>query len=285
MGERIGIIAGGGQFPRLVADAARAAGQYTAICGFREHSDPELEAHADAFALLHLGQLNRLIAFFREQGVSRLCLAGTINKPKALDLRPDLRAVKVMLSLRDKGDDALLRAVLGELEAEGFEVVSAVHLAPSLRCPAGVLTRRAPDEQVWDDIRYGWPIAAAVGRFDIGQCLVVRQGMVAAVECLEGTDATLIRGSELAGPGCVALKTVKPGQEERVDLPSIGLETVRLLIERRFACLAVTAETTLFFDRTEALALADRHQLCVVALGPEQSRALLASSPASASLF
>ena len=286
MNERIGIIAGGGQFPRLVAREARSAGFYTAICGFQDHTDPGLEADADAFACLHLGQLNKLIAFFREREIYRLCLAGTINKPRALEFRPDLRAVKLMFSLRGKGDDALLRAVLGELESEGFEVISAVELVPSLRCPAGVLTRRRPDPAVWDDVCYGWPIAAAMGSFDIGQCLVVRQGMVTAVECLEGTDAALLRGSELAGSGCVALKTVKPGQEERVDLPSIGLQTIRLLVRQRYACLAVTAEKTLFFDRAEALSLADQHDLCVLALGPEQSEALLRpSAPPFSSLF
>ncbi len=284
--ECIGIVAGSGQFPRLAADEARAAGCRVAVCGFREHTDPELAVHADAFELLHLGQLNRLIAFFREQGVRRLCLAGAIDKPRALQLRPDLRAVKLMISLRGKGDDALLRAVIGELEAEGFEVVSAASLIPSLRCPPGVLTRRRPDIETWEDVCFGWPVAVAVGRFDVGQCLVVRRGMVAAVECLEGTDATLRRGSELAGPGCTAIKTVKPGQEERADLPSVGLETVRLLVEHRFACLAVGAETTLFFDRAEALALADRHGLCVLALSRDQGVQLLtASSPPSPASF
>ncbi len=285
--ECIGIIAGSGQFPQLAANEARAAGRRVAVCGFREHTDPALAAHADAFELIHLGQLNRLIAFFREQGVHRLCLAGAINKPRALQLRPDLRAVRLMLSLRGKGDDALLRAVIRELEVEGFEVVSAASLLPSLRCPPGVLTRHRPDAETWEDVCFGWPVAAAVGRFDIGQCLVVRQGMVAAVECLEGTDAALRRGSELAGPGCTAIKTVKPGQEERVDLPSVGLETVRLLVEHRYACLAVSAETTLFFDRTEALALADRYGLCVLALSAEQGERLIGASapPPAASFF
>jgi len=269
MPEAIGIIAGGGQFPRLVAEAAHAAGQTVAVCGFHGHTDPDLAASADSFHMLHLGQFNRLAAFFHGQAVRRLCLAGTINKPRALDFRPDLRAARVIFSLRSKGDDSLLRAVLRELERDGFEVLSAADLVPGLRCPAGTLTRREPSPEVWADIRYAWPVAVDMGRYDIGQCLVARQGMIMAVECLEGTDETLRRGAQLGGKGCIAIKIVKPGQDERVDLPSVGLTTVRLLIEGAYAALVVQADKTLFFDREESIALADRHKLAIIALPPD----------------
>ena len=265
-GPNIGIIAGGGQFPYLIAQEARRMGLSVVVCGFHGHTDPGLEEMADAFQLLHLGQLNKLLAWFHGHGVRRLCMAGTINKPRALDLRPDLRAARVIFSLRDKGDDSLLRAVLGELEKEGFCVLPAADLVPALRCPQGTLTRKEPTSDDWENIRYGWPIAAEMGRMDIGQCIVVRQSMVLAVECLEGTDATLRRGAELGGKGCIALKMVKPGQDERVDLPSIGLTTIRNLIEGGYSALAVEADRTLFFDRMESLALADKHKLAVVAL-------------------
>lgn len=265
-GTSVGIIAGGGQFPRLIAQEARRAGLSVVVCGFYGHTDPGLEELADAFQLLHLGQLNRLLAWFHDHNVRRLCMAGTINKPKALDFRPDFRAARVIFSLRDKGDDSLLRAVLGELEKDGFSVLSAADLVPALRCPHGTLTRREPAPEDWENIRYGWPIVSEMGRLDIGQCIVVRQNMVVAVECLEGTDATLRRGAELGGRGCIALKMVKPGQDERVDLPSIGLTTMRNLIEYGYNALAVEAGRTLFFDRAESLALADEHKLAVVAL-------------------
>lgn len=265
MNEPIGIIAGSGQFPRLVAQDARASGYAVFICGFHGQTDPELAAEADAFHCVHLGQFNKVIAWFREHGVRRLCMAGAISKPRALEVRPDLRAAKILFSLRGKGDDALLRAVMADLESEGFLIVHASELSSSLHCPAGVLTRRQPCAEEWSAIAYGWPIAESMGRFDIGQCLVVKDGMVVAVECLEGTDETLRRGAKLGGEGCIALKLAKPGQDERVDLPSIGLETVRLLIEYKFRCLAVQAGKTLFFDRAAALELADRHDFCIVA--------------------
>ena len=235
MSESIGIIAGSGQFPRLVAEDAKAAGYGVVVCAFHGFTDPGLEALADAYTTVYLGQFDKVIDYFRKHGVRRLCMAGAINKPRALDLRPDFRAARILFSLRGKGDE-------------------------------GVLTRRGPSAEEIAEIDYGWPIAEALGRFDIGQCIVVKQGMVVAVECLEGTDAALRRGGELRGEGCVAIKRFKPKQDERVDLPSIGLQTVRLLIEQHYRCLAVDAGKTLFFDRAEALALADKHNFCIVAL-------------------
>lgn len=264
MSECIGIIAGGGQFPRLVAQDARRLGHSVVICGFEGHTDPLLAEEADAFTMLHIGQFNRVIAFFRAHSVSKLCMAGAISKPKVLDFRPDFRAMRLVFSLRGKGDDALLRAILQDLENEGFQVVSPSAFVPSLHARAGLYTRTAPSEQMTLDVEFGWPVADVMGRFDIGQCLVVREGIVMAVECLEGTDATLCRAAKLGGPGCVALKRAKPGQEERVDLPSVGLETVRVLVDNHYAGLVIQAGKTLFFDQEEAINLADRHGLCII---------------------
>jgi DUF1009 family protein len=264
--ETIGIIAGSGQFPFLVAQGAREAGLDVAVCGFHDNTEPSLSRAANAFTLLHLGQLSRLIAFFKKHNVRRLCMAGAINKPRALSLRPDWRAARLLLRMRSKGDDALLRAVAEEIESEGFQVVRPEILAPTLLAPEGVLSARPPTGAEWLDIRYGWPIARRLGRLDIGQCFVVREGMVVAVECLEGTDATLKRAAELGGTGCVVVKIAKPGQDERLDLPAVGTTTMEILIEGGFACLALQASKTLFFDREKALALADAAGLCVVAL-------------------
>ena len=266
MSESIGIIAGAGQFPRMVAQGARDAGLTPVICGFHGHTDPGLAGEASVFALFHLGQFGGVVRFFREHGVRRLCFAGAINKPKALDFRPDWLAIKIIFSLRQRGDDALLRAIIKHFEQEGFSVLGAADLAPSLRCPAGVLTRREPTPEERDDIKYGWPIAQAMGRYDIGQTIVVKKNMVVAVECLEGTDATLIRGGELGGKGCTAVKVCKPGQDSRVDLPAFGLETIRLLVRHQYCCLAVSAGNTLFFDSSAALAEADANGIAIVAI-------------------
>lgn len=274
MQKFIGIIAGRGQFPSLVARGAKEAGLGVVMVGFQGHTDPEISREADQFSLLHLGQLGKLIAFFQSHNVHKICFAGGISKPKALDLRPDMRAAKLLFSLRSKGDDVLLRAVMEELEREGLSVVQAAELVPELRGPEGVQTTRKPTKEEWEDLRYGWPIAQAIGTMDIGQCIVVKRGMVVAVEGLEGTDATLQRGAQLGGKGCVAIKVVKPGQDERIDLPALGMDTMHTLQEGGFSCLAYHAGKTLFFDRKIALEYADRNGISVVGLSDENMQAL-----------
>ncbi len=265
-GTCLGLIAGAGQFPSLVIKGAQAQGLRVAVAGFSGHSDPALQQQADAFSMLHLGQLGKLLAFFKKQAVDQVVLAGSINKPRALDIRPDFRAARVLWRMRNKGDDALLRALIAELEAEGFAVRQAAAFLPDLRAPKGVLSKRPPTLEEWEDLQFAWQVAEAVGRLDIGQCVVVKRGVVAAVEALEGTDSAIARGAELAGAGCVALKRCKPGQDERVDLPAVGLETVRGLAAAKASCLGLEAGKTLFFDCQQALELAARHKICIVGL-------------------
>ncbi|MDD6088507.1 MAG: UDP-2,3-diacylglucosamine diphosphatase LpxI [Desulfovibrionaceae bacterium] len=264
--KSIGILAGYGQFPKIVAEGIRAQGYRVIVCGFYDQTDASLFSDADVFEQFHLGQFRKVLKFFQDHGVEEVCMAGGINKPRALSFRPDLMAAKMLFSMKGKGDDALLRAIIGLFEENGIKVVSSSCFAQRLPCPAGQLSKRAPTDEEWDSIRYAWPIAESLGRFDIGQCLVVKQNMVVAVECLEGTDAALKRGAELGGDGCIAVKRFKPGQDERADLPSVGLETIRLLGRLHYTCLAIEADKTLFFDREEAIRLADRLKLAVVAL-------------------
>lgn len=264
--ETLGIIAGGGQFPRLIAKEARKQGHAIAICGFRGNTDPDLVQDCDAFEIVALGQLSKLIDFFKKNNVKRICMAGTINKPRALDIRPDFRAAKLLFTMKTKGDDVLLRAVLGELEREGFSPTSAAELVPSLRCPEGILTSKKVPQEVWDDINFGWPIVKSIGRLDIGQCIVVRKGIVMAVECLEGTDATIQRGAELGGADCVTIKLAKPEQDERVDLPSIGMSTLENLVHHKYTALAIEAYKTLFFDRENTIKFAQKHNIHIIAL-------------------
>lgn len=266
-GKHIGIIAGGGQFPRLVARSARAGGASVFIYGFPDQTDPALAEEADAFELNNIGQVGRMFKFMRAHGVTHICLAGTIKKARLTDIKPDLYAARLLFKLRkNQGDDALLRTIADQIQAEGFTVLQAAELVPGLAAPAGVLTRRAPSATELDSIRYGWPIGKGLGAHDIGQCLVIKDHMVVAVEALEGTDATLERGGELGGAGCVALKMLKPGQDSRADLPSIGLKTMEILVKYGYTCLAFEAGKTLFFDRIAALDLADRHGLAVIGL-------------------
>lgn len=266
----IGLIAGGRQFPVMVARGVKAAGHRLVVAGFTGHTNPEVYPLADASRELKLGQLAKLLDYFKEQRVEQAVMAGSINKPGVLDIRHfDARAVKILFSLKGKGDDAILRAFTQLLESEGIGLLPPQGFAQGLLAPAGVLTRRAPDERERADLRAGAHLARELGRLDIGQCVVLREGIVAAVEALEGTDAAIRRGCELGGPGCVVVKVLKPGQEERVDLPSVGLDTVRVMAKGGATCLGVEAGKSLFFDLEDTVAAADRAGMAIVGLGPD----------------
>lgn len=269
MANVLGIVAGGGQFPVLVARGARERGYFVAMIGLDGNVDAETKNEADVYAALNVGQLGKIIDFMHKQGAKEVCFAGAVKKPKALDVRPDMRAVKLFFSLRSRGDDSLLRAIAGELDKEGLKVISAARFAPSLLAPGGVQTSRAPTADEWEEIRFGWPIAREMGRMDIGQTIVVRDRTVVAVEAMEGTDAALERAGKLRNKGCVAIKVFKPGQDSRMDQPAMGPKTLSIMAAHGYACLAYQARDALFFDLDLAVSIADAAGITIVGLTPE----------------
>lgn len=263
----IGLIAGGRQFPVLVARGVREAGHRLVVAGFSGHTNAEVYPLAHAHSEMKLGQLGKLLDFFAAEGVEQVMMAGAINKPGVLDWRHfDRKALSILLNLKGKGDDAILRAFTQLMEGAGMQVIPPQTYAPGLMTPPGVLTRRSPDEREQADLARGLAMARELGRLDIGQCVVLREGIVAAVEALEGTDAAILRGCALGGPGCVVVKACKPGQEERVDLPSVGLDTIRRMAEGGATCLGVQAGKSLFFDLESTVALADKRGIAIVGL-------------------
>lgn len=261
----IGLIAGGKQFPVLVAEGVKAKGHRLVVAGFTGHTNMDVVPLADEWLELKLGKLNKLIDYLKSNGVDRIIMAGTIDKPKVMDVRHlDMRAIKLVFSKKGKGDSALLGMLAGEFEKEGMPVVPAHDFLPELLTPEGVLTRRDPDEREWEDLRYAWNMAKQLGRMDIGQCVVVREGVVAAVEALEGTDEAIKRGMQYGGAGCVVAKVFKPGQQKEVDLPSLGLDTLKVMADGKATCLGVEAGKSLFFDREAALEFADANNIAIV---------------------
>lgn len=267
--DKLGIIAGGGQFPLLVAEAARRQGRQVAVIAHQGESRPELEEAADICLWVRLGQLGKIIKFFQQQGVTETVLAGTITKTRIFrDVWPDTRALALWRKIDARQDDAILRAIAGLLEEEGIKVVPSTFYLTDLLFPKGVLSRKKPSAEQADDIRFGWQVAKAVGRLDIGQCVVVRDRAVLAVEAIEGTDATIRRGGQLGREKAVVVKVSKPGQDFRFDLPAIGLTTIETMREVKAAVLAVEAGQALLFDREAMLAAADRAGLVVVGIEP-----------------
>ena len=269
--ERLGIIAGCGQFPRLLAQAVKKQGIHVIAVGFYSDTDPQIEPLVDDFRFVYLGQFRRLIRFFQKNKVDGLVFAGGISKPRALNIRPDWLAAKILFRLRKRGDDSIFAAIIAELENEGLPVLSSVEFLPDLRVPEGILSVRKPSFEEREAITYGWQQLLRIGELDIGQCLVVKKGCVIAVEGIDGTDATIERAGKVGGEGCVVLKCCKPGQDERVDLPSIGLGTIEKMVEAKASCLAVQSEKTLFFDSVAGVTLAAAKGLSIVGVRVEEN--------------
>jgi hypothetical protein len=260
----LGLVAGQGQFPILVAKGARKQGWGVAAVGFPGNTHLGLEASVDWFRWLNLGQLGKLLAFFSAHRVSHVVFAGGIDKPRALDIRPDFKAAKLLWNIHNKNDNSLLSAVAGQIRKEGMHVLPPLQFVPELKMPLGQLTKRSLTKGEQRDLDYGWPLAKAIGRMDIGQCIVIHEQMVIAVEALEGTNSTLLRAGELCKGGGVALKVFKPGQEESIDQPALGLATLKTMHEAGLKALVVEADKALFFDRRDSIKFADRHRLTIV---------------------
>ncbi|MGW8192808.1 MAG: LpxI family protein [Desulforhopalus sp.] len=248
--KNIGIIAGGGQFPLLFVEAARQAGRRVVVVAHKGETDERVAQAADAVCWVKLGQLGKLIAFLKKQETAEVVFLGTITKTQIFrDVLPDWKAITLWNKIDIKQDDAILRAIAESLESEGIAVLESTLYLQHLLFPQGVLTRKKPNRKQLRDIEFGWQIARAVGELDIGQCVVVRNCTVLAVEAIEGTDAAILRGGRLGKSDTVVVKVRKPGQDFRFDLPATGLTTIRNLKRVQGAVLAVEAGQSLLFDR------------------------------------
>jgi DUF1009 family protein len=265
MRPRIGLIAGSGEFPLTVLEEARRRGLFCAVLAAAEGAPAELEERADAWKRTGSGRLEEAVAFFREQGVQDVVFAGKIDPADVF--RPETRdeaAGRAMAALPDRRPATLIRAAIDLLAARGLRVMDPAPFLEPLMCPEGTLTPSGPSERAAADIDFGWPLARTIADQDVGQTLVVKDGLVVAVEGLEGTDEAIRRAGRLAGPGTVALKVGRTRQDRRVDLPAAGLATVRSLVEAGASALCLEAGRVVFFRRSEALALAASAGLAVV---------------------
>ena len=264
----LGIIAGGGVLPRLIAQACQGEGRDILVIAIEGETDPAT-CEGVPHRWLRLGAVGALLKALKQAGCHEVVLAGSIHRPSFSSIMPDLRGMRLMgriAGARSKGDDALLSLVIAELEEEGFTVVGADDLIAALCAPAGVIGQRAPDAEAERDIAIGIEAARALGTQDIGQAVVVQGGRVLGVEGAEGTDELIARCAafQQPGPGAVLVKMKKPGQERRADLPSIGATTIERLAEAGFRGVAVEAGETLILERAAALARADEHGVFVV---------------------
>lgn len=272
----LGILAGGGPFPGRVAAAAQAAGRpvfVVALQGFAERRVIGAFPHATA----RMGAAGQILGLLRQHGCHDVVLVGPVRRPSILDLRPDAEGARLLARIGRAafaGDDGLLAAVVRVLGEEGFRVLGAHEILREAVGPAGLLGAAAPDAQAMDDVARGEAVLRALGAADVGQACVVQQGIVLAVEAIEGTDAMMARAGALArpGPGGVLVKLVKPGQDRRADLPAIGPDTIRGAAAAGLRGIAFEAGGTLLHDRPGCVAAADAAGLFLLGVEPGARR-------------
>ncbi len=268
----IGVIAGGGQFPRLFIEAAKDSGRKSIVVGFKGETAPEVATAADCFCWVKLGQLGKVIQFFKKNNVAEAVFLGTITKTRIFrDVLFDLKGLSLWRKIDRRHDDAILRAIADTLLDDGITIVESTRYLADLLFPAGVLTRKKPSRQQKEDIVFGWHMAKAIGKLDIGQCVVVRNRAVLSVEAIEGTDAAILRGGKLGKEKVVVVKVHKPGQDFRFDLPATGLQTIESMKAAGAAVLAVEAGKSLMFDSEAVIREADAAGIVVVGITEDEN--------------
>ena len=273
MRETVGIIAGNGKLPLILADGIRRAGYRVIAVGHIGITLKDIKNAVDRLGWVHIGELGKIIEFLKKEQATGALLAGAVAKTNFFSrthffprVKPDERALRVLSRLGNKKDDVLLRAVTEEVESEGIQVLSPVPFLQENMAPRGCWTARKPSEREMKDMAFGWEVGKEIASLDVGQTIVLKDQMVLAIEGLEGTDATIRRGGKLGRGDVMVMKVCKPKQDLRLDLPVIGLETIRTLVKSGASSLVVEAEKTIVVDKAAVIREADRNQLCLLGM-------------------
>ena len=276
---RYGLIAGNGRFPFLVVEGARRAGASLSVAAIREETDPKLEEEVERLTWVGIGQLGKMIRFFKHEGVEKAIMAGQVKHVQIFSgAIPDARMLKVLLKLPRRNTDSLIGAIAAELASEGIDLIDSTYFLRDYLPLEGTLTRRKPNAAERADIEYGLEIAREIARLDLGQTIVLKGKACLSIEAMEGTDATIRRAGSLLrndqetngvvrgkGPLTV-LKLAKPSQDMRFDVPVVGVPTIETMAAAEATCLCISAGKTLMFDREEIIALADQNKIAIVAV-------------------
>lgn len=266
----LGLISGTGDLPKAVAAEARSQGLRVVAIALEPLADPALADYVDEILWINVGKLGEIIESLKRSGVREAVMAGKVPKELLYKSRitPDLRAVKLLFTLRDRTDDAILLAITGELEREGITLRKTTDFCAPLLTPSGTLTKGRLTNGEEKDIAFGWRMAKEIGRLDIGQTVVVKNQAVMAVEAIEGTDETIRRGGFHAAGGAVVVKVAKPDQDLRFDVPVVGIATIHAMADVRARVLAVEAGATILLDRAGLIRAAETADIVVVGYRP-----------------
>jgi DUF1009 family protein len=275
-----GLIAGNGRFPFMVIEGARRAGVSLSVVAIREETDPNIEQQVERLTWVSIGQLGKMIRFFKAEGVEQAIMAGQVKHVQIFSgAVPDARMLKMLLKLPRRNTNSLIGGIATELAGEGIDLIDSTYFLKDYLPVAGTITHRQPNAAERADVEYGLEIARAMAELDLGQTIVVRGKACVAIEAMEGTDATIrrageiLRGSKgaasilkLTSGAVTVLKLAKPDQDMRFDVPVVGLPTIETMAEAGATCLCLSAGKTLMFDRDQLIALAEKKKIAIVAV-------------------
>ena len=270
--KTMGIIAGNGHFPVLVAEEAKRAGYRVVTCGIEQEADPSLEQISDTFCRVKIGELKKLSGFMKDEYVHEAIMAGKIEKVRFFkeNVRFDLDMMKILMKLGDHKDDSLLGGIAQYLFDKGIVLQDSTMLLKHLMPGPGVLGKKKPSKAVLDNIKFGFETAKKVSGADIGQTVVVKNKAVLAVEAIEGTDQTVRRGGELGRGKVIVVKVAKPDQDMRFDVPAVGLTTLEGLVAAEAAAFAFEAHKTLFIGMDIFVERANRAGIALYGVNDER---------------
>jgi DUF1009 family protein len=268
--KSLGLIAGKGGLPGIVATEARNNGYEVIVIALMPFADDYLKSHVKNFHKVRIGRIGEILKILKKYSITEVVLAGKITKSllykNKKSLIPDVRAIKILLSLKNRSDTSILQAISTELEKEGIKILKTTLFTKRMLTSEGVLTRKHPIKSQWDDILYGWKMAKGIGRLDIGQTIVVKGTAVMAVEAIEGTDEAIIRGGSLGVKDSVVIKISKPQQDMRLDVPVVGSDTLSAMKKVHASVLALEAGKSIIIDKDRFLKEADRAGISVVGI-------------------
>ncbi len=266
--KKLAIIAGMGGLPKTVAAEAKKMGYRVVGIALQPPSDESLEPFVDDFHKINLGRFGGLISLLKKLSITNAVMAGKIPKDllykNKTSIIPDMKAVKLLFSLKNRADDTIMNAVVNELEKNGITLRSTTDFTINLLAPAEVMTRKKPSKDELKDIEFGWDIAKEMGRLDIGQTVVVKELAVMAVEAIEGTDEAIKRGGNLAEKNAVVIKVSKPHQDLRFDVPVVGIDTLHSMKNVAAKVLALEAGKCIIVDKEKFIKEADNEGIVVV---------------------
>ena len=264
--KKVGLIAGAGELPMAIAGEARSLGYKVIAIALEPLADESLSSHVDEIKWVNVGKLGKILDSLKKYDLKEVVMAGKVSKALLYKskITPDLRAVKLLFSLKDRSDDSVLLAITKEIEKEGIHLLDITRFSSSLVTPDGVLTEQSPTENEMKDIEFGWKIAKEMGRLDIGQTVVVKDRAVIAVEAIEGTDEAIRRGGKLAGKGAVVVKVSKPNQDMRFDVPVVGSDTLKSMREVNARVLAVESGKSIILGKNKIIRESGRAGIVLV---------------------